>query len=139
MVVESAESGGSLITANLANDYDREVFAYPGNANAQQSKGCNNLIRRNIAHLITSADDLLELMDWETTPSTVRDEQMELFEKLNDDEQLLINLLQEQGSMNIDQLSDACNMPNGLLSMHLFNLEMKGMIQSMPGKMYRTT
>lgn len=136
VVVESAESGGSLITANLANDYDREVFAFPGNATASQSKGCNNLIRRNIAHLITGADDLLQVMEWKTEAPQNRFEQSELFEKLNDEEQLLVDILKERGVINIDQLTDSCDMPNGLLSMHLFNLEMKGAIKSLPGKRY---
>lgn len=135
VVIESAESGGSLITANLANDYNRDVFAFPGNVDRNTSKGCNNLIRRDKAHLITCAEEMLDILGWDTDekPNFV---QADLFAELNEDEELIVNVFIEKGEIDIDNLSFSTQMTSSSLSLHLFNLEMKGMIRSMPGKRY---
>ncbi|MCG8575707.1 MAG: DNA-processing protein DprA [Flavobacteriales bacterium] len=134
VVIESAESGGSLITANLANDYDRDVFAFPGNADQEQSKGCNNLIRRNRAHLITNAEDMLNVLGWELEEKP--EEQSQLFIQMSEEEEKLVRIFREKGEVDIDNLSHKAQMSGGVLSMHLFNLEMKGLIKVMPGKRY---
>lgn len=136
VVVESAVSGGSLITANLANDYNRDVFAFPGNVDLEYSRGCNALIQQQKAHLITSASDLVKLMGWEeqTHSATI---QPQLFPELTEQEDRIVTLLQHLGESHIDALGIKAEMPASLLSLNLFNLEMKGIIQAIPGKIYR--
>jgi len=135
IIVESAEAGGSLITANLANDYNRDVFAFPGNVDQEQSKGCNNLIRRDRAHLITCAEDMLNILGWEINEKS-DDSQTQLFVEMTEEEEKLVAILRDKGAIDIDNLCFAAEMTNSVLCMHLFNLEMKGMIKSMPGKKY---
>lgn len=137
VVIESAQTGGSLITANLAHDYNREVFAFPGDINRPYSSGCNNLIQRNIAHLITSADDMFAIMDWEID-DRVEVVQSDLFEAMTQDEEKICKALKTaQDSLHIDDLSHAVEMSTSELSLHLFNLEMKGTINALAGKKYR--
>lgn len=135
VVVESSESGGSMITASLANDYNREVFAFPGNANREYSSGCNNLIKRSKAHLITSAQDLIDILNWEEKETKHATHQPMLAD-LNDSESQLIKLFQENGQADVDSLAQASNMESSHLNFHLFNLEMKGLIKTLPGKRY---
>lgn len=135
VVIESALSGGSLITANLANDYNRDVFAFPGNVDQEYSKGCNSLIQHDKAHLITNAADLIKIMGWRQSekPEPV---QTQLFAELNDEEDKIVGVLRERGEVDIDNLSFASQMTAGILSMHLFNLELKGLVRVAPGKKY---
>lgn len=135
VVVESSETGGSMITANLANDYNREVFAFPGNADKTSSSGCNNLIRRNRARLITSGQELLEIMNWDGENS-FRVVQSELFEQLDPLEEKIVQFIRNLGSPDIDTLGVSCEIPVSELSLHLFNLEMKGLIHAVPGRRY---
>lgn len=135
VVVESALSGGSLITANLANDYNRDVFAFPGNVDQEYSRGCNALIQRDKAHLITSADDLIRIMGWEAASPRVP-LQTQLFPELNAEEDAIVGVLREKQELDIDNLSYAVRMSSSVLSMHLFNLELKGLVRVAPGKRY---
>ena len=135
VVIESSESGGSMITANLANDYNRDVFAFPGNADRESSKGCNNLIRRDKAHLITCAEDMVNIMGWEMKEKQ-DDLQTNLFVQMTEDEERLVAIFREKGELDIDNLSFAASMTSSVLSLHLFNLEMKGMVKALPGKRY---
>lgn len=135
VVVESSETGGSMITANLANDYNREVFAFPGYADKEFSSGCNNLIKRSKAHLITKAEDLVQVLGWEEkTAETVSSQ--EIIEDLNDSEAQLVSLFMERGDIDFDSLAIASQMDSSNISVHLFNLEMKGLIKTLPGKRY---
>lgn len=137
VVVESAESGGSLITANLANDYNRDVFAFPGDVNRPYSAGCNNLIRRDKAHLITCAEDMYEIMGWEIDDRS-EPIQGDLFDAMTNDEEKVCKALKTaNGKLHIDDLSEAVAMSMSELSLHLFNLELKGNIDALPGKIYR--
>ncbi|MBK6951554.1 MAG: DNA-protecting protein DprA [Crocinitomicaceae bacterium] len=136
VVIESAVSGGSLITANLANDYNRDVFAFPGNVDQEYSKGCNLLIQQDKAHLITSASDLIKTMGWEQSEKISPVIQTQLFAELNDEEDKIVGVLRDQGEVDIDNLSYASEMTSSMLSMHLFNLEMKGLVRVAPGKKY---
>lgn len=135
VVVESSETGGSMITANLAFDYNREVFAFPGNVGRNTSAGCNNLIKRSKAHLISSAEDLSKVLDWELSEK-FDSKHEELFEDLNEIEQQVYGLFKINNEMNADDISVNTGLSSSDLSVHLFNLEMKGVINSLPGKRY---
>jgi DNA processing protein len=140
IVVESSETGGSMITANLANDYNREVFAFPGYADKEYSSGCNNLIRRSKANLISKADDLVNILGWEQKEL---DEPIPLNENLlkdlNATESQLVNLFMEKGNIDFDSLTQETSLDSAKVSVHLFNLEMKGLIKTLPGKRYSLT
>lgn len=140
IVVESAEKGGSLITAELALDYNRDVFAFPGRTYDEQSKGCNNLIRRHQATLITCAADLTELMGWADTQakaSTPQAIQKELFPDLTEEEQALLNTLKDVDDKHINQIAIDANIPYSRASMILFDLEMKGLVRALGGARYK--
>jgi DNA processing protein len=136
VVVESSEVGGSMITANLAQDYNREVFAFPGPADKETSKGCNNLIKRQRAHMITSAQDLVNELGWEDKQLDTKTYEME-FEDLDQNERKLISVFQQKGEVDIDSLGESIGMSSSNLSIHLFNLEMKGVISTLPGRRYK--
>lgn len=139
VVVESASSGGSLITASLAQGYARDCFAFPGRINDQYSCGCNELISRNRAALITSAYDFVEAMNWNTV-KTKNDapRQMELFPNLSPTEQRLLDCLRKNpDGMQINQLVIELNEPVSNLMSLLFELEMAGLVKSVAGGSYR--
>ncbi len=135
VVVESAKKGGSLITAKIANDYNKDVFAFPGRVNDKYAEGCNFLIKTNQASLIESADDIEYIMGW--TPSEKEKVvQSQLFVELNDDEEKIVNILRENGKIAIDILSMHAKMPVSKVSTILLKLEFAGIILSFPGKIY---
>ena len=136
IVVESAEKGGSLITAGIASSYNRDVFAVPGRANDTYSKGCNKLIRNNSASLITSAEDLVSAMRWETITPKSDAKQMQIFADITPEEQSIINYLQENQETHINVLCNALSMPMSQLMSTLIELEFKGVITSLPGAKY---
>ena len=135
VVVESAQKGGSLITAGLANDYNRDVFAFPGDITREFSKGCNMLIQKNRAHLLTSAQDMIDILGWET-PLKQNVFQTNLFLELTEEEQKVIDILKDKGALHIDPLTNLANMSISVMSVNLFNLEMKGAIRALAGKRY---
>ncbi len=138
VVIESAITGGSLITGNLAFGYNREVFAFPGNIDRINSAGCNNLIQRNTAKLITTAEDMIAALGWEEIDTENSENQTDLFEAHTVDEDKIITALKtENKATHIDFLTKATTMSASEISLHLFNLEMRGSIQSLPGKMYQ--
>lgn len=136
IVVESAEKGGALITAEIAGSYNRDVFAFPGRAGDTYSRGCNRLIRNNAAGLIENIDDLEFFMGWERNAgkSTL---QTGLFTELSPEEEKVVALLRENNEMFIDQIGSELAMPVSRISTLLLNLEFKNVIVSLPGKMYR--
>ena len=136
LVVESAEKGGALITAEIASSYNRDVFAFPGRAGDIYSKGCNQLIRNNGANLIEGIDDLEFFMGWEKTKND-GPVQTSLFTDLSADEELIVNLLRENGEMFVDQVSSVSRLPVSKVSSLLLSLEFKNVLISLPGKMYR--
>lgn len=137
IVVESKKRGGSLITANLANDYSRDVFAFPGSVHMDTSQGCNLLIAQQKAHLIQNADDFLRMMDWkEEKNKKVSSVQHQLFLDLTEPQETIVNCLRKNGKLHIDFLSMEIKMPISLLNQELFTLEMNGVVRSLPGKMY---
>ncbi len=138
VVIESAKKGGSLITAKIANDYNKDVFAFPGRVNDRYSEGCNFLIKTNRAALIESADDIEYIMGWQPSEKE-KVVQSQLFVELNEEEKTVINLLRENGKTAIDIISMHCKMPVSKVSSILLNLEFKGAVLSYPGKTYSAT
>ena len=139
VVVESKERGGSLITASMANDYDRPLFAFPGRVDDETSRGCNRLIRDQKAALIESADDFLRMMIWDTLNQTAVQTEMPLsMEDLTNNERIVIDKLQEQeDGMQINYIVQETRMPYPQVSSTLMMLEMKGLVRSLPGGIYR--
>ena len=140
ILVESAAKGGGLITAGIAMDYDRAVFAFPGPVGAPYSEGCNNLIRDNGASLITSADDFVKAMGWQMD-AKLRQAQTDgiersMFPELSDEEQKIARILDEFGDFQLNQLSVKSNIPIGQLTALLFQMEMKGVVRAMAGGSY---
>ena len=140
IVVESSERGGSLITAELAMDYNRDVFAFPGRVYDEHSIGCNNLIRRQQATLLTCAADLLDAMGWENPLEKAAQSeavQQDLFPDLTDEERALVNTLKNVDYKHINQIAIDANIPYSRASMILFDLEMKGIVKALGGARYK--
>jgi DNA processing protein len=138
IVVESANKGGSLITAQIANSYNRDVFAYPGRIGDKYSEGCNHLIKTNQAALIESAADIEYLLGWEMKKKN-EPVQSQLFVELTPEEELIVNILREKGKTPIDELAIMVNMQVSKVSSILLKLEFSGTVISYPGKLYDTT
>jgi DNA processing protein len=136
IVVESKIGGGSLITADIANSYNRDVFAFPGRVNDECSVGCNNLIKQNKAALIQSAADIIYIMGWEQKVKNAPI-QKQLFVELKPEEEILVNLLKEKESVNVDDICLFAKMPMSKVSSLLLTLEFSGIVKSLPGKRYR--
>lgn len=140
ILVESAAKGGGLITAGIAMDYNRAVFAFPGAVGAPYSEGCNQLIRDNGAALITCADDFVKAMGWHAD-AQLRQAKADgiermLFPNLSDEEQQIVKILDEMGDLQLNQLSVKTNIPIGKLNALLFQLEMKGVVRPLAGGTY---
>jgi len=135
IVIESAERGGSLITAMLANDYNRDVFAVPGRITDKFSLGCNNLIKTQKANLLTSAADLIYMLNWDIKDST-KSVQKQLFVDLQPDEQIVYDYLLQKGKELMDTIALDCGFPIYVLSGMLLNMELKGVIRPLPGKLF---
>ncbi|PNP96639.1 DNA-processing protein DprA [Hoylesella timonensis] len=140
VVVESAAHGGGLITASLARTYNREVFAFPGNVGSQYSEGCNNLIRDNVAGLISNADDFVKSMNWDDDVKLQRAQQVgierQLFPDLSTEERRVVSALKKHNDLQINMLSVQADIPIAHLTAILFSLEMKGVLKALPGGMY---
>ncbi len=135
IVIESAERGGSLITANLANDYNREVFAVPGRSIDKFSQGCNNLIKTQRAQLLTSAADLVYMLNWDLQPKKQNAIQKQLFVSLNETEQKIYDFLKKEKQL-LDSIAIACDIPVFKLSAILLTMELKGVVRPLPGKYF---
>ena len=139
IIVEAAEKGGALITADIANSYNKDVFAFPGNVKQSHSAGCNNLIKSNRAHLITSVRDLQYIMNWDIGAKPAKAEPV-ILEGYTQEEQLVIKtLLDNNKQLMIDEVSWRTNLPISQLASILLSLEFKGLIASLPGKVYKLT
>lgn len=136
IVIESAEKGGSLVTADIANSYNRDVFAVPGRVKDKYSLGCNNLIKAQKAQMLTSAGDLAYLMGWQPEENKAVTVQKQLFVELDDNEKIIYSFLQKDGRQLVDQIALKCQMPVFKTVSRLLNMEMKGMIRPLPGKQY---
>ena len=136
IVVESGTKGGSLITADIANGYDRDVMAFPGRPTDAKSEGCNRLIKDSKAHLITSAIDVLRLMEWEPRAKKTKAAQQALFTALLPEEQAIVDALKAKGKLDIDSLCFAAGLLPHKASTILLNMEFNGVVRSLPGKVY---
>ncbi len=138
VVVESAAKGGALITADYAQGYNRDCFAFPGRVDDPYSCGCNNLIRSNAAALITSAADFLKAMDWAPLPDAGKPVQRQIFVELSpDEERILACLCEADDGLPMDLLSMDTDIPAGRLGTLLFQLEMKGLVRTLGGTRYQ--
>lgn len=141
VVVESCDKGGSLITAQMACDYNRDLFAFPGRPSDSSSGGCNNLIRANKAQLITCADDLITAMNWttkSTPPQAVQTQLIGLMDDLTPQQQELLQKLQEaEEGMHINLLVMETERPYSEVSSDLVMMEIQGLVRSLPGGIYR--
>jgi len=139
IVVESARKGGSLITAEIANSYHRDVFAVPGRINDTFSTGCNMLIKSNKAAMITSVKDLEYVLGWKTDREKTKDVQKSLFMELDPTEQLVIDHLNGLEKQVLDLLALECELSIQKTVAILLQLELKGLVRSLPGKWYQST
>jgi DNA processing protein len=138
IVVEAAEKGGALITADIANSYDREVLAFPGDVNKSFSVGCNNLIKSNRAHLITSAEDLVRIMNWDVDAAPAAKAHAVTTVPLDADEQMVVDCLDaSEKALHIDELSWRTTLPVARMATLLINLEIKSVVRALPGRMYK--
>ena len=139
IVVEAAARGGALITAEIANNYNKDVFAVPGDIGKTYSEGCNKLIKINKAHLLTSVKDIEYIMNWSIDAATAKSSAAQLDLHLFDpDELIVVNILKEKkNSMMIDELSRKTSLSPSTLASLLLNLEFKNVVRSLPGKMYK--
>jgi len=137
VVIEASIKGGALITAEIANSYDRDVFAFPGRIDDEYSEGCNFLVRNNKAALLTCAADLAYSLGWERSSDAKPKEQLTLAMDLTTEERLIFDVIhQHKSPLAIDDLTLKVNMPMSQLAMNLLNMEMQGYIRSLPGKTY---
>ena len=140
IVIESAAKGGSLITADIAQSYNRPVFAFPGNVGRPFSEGCNHLVRDKAAELITSAADFVEAMGWQD--DAIRQQALasgierQLFPELSAEEQKIVDLLQQTNDLQINVLSVHADLSISQVTALLFQLEMKGVVKAMAGGTY---
>ena len=136
VVVESAAKGGALITASIAESYNRDIFAYPGKVTDPFSSGCNYLIKERKAALITCAEDLFQEMCWDKEKKK-QPIQKSIFIDFSNEEQMIVDIIKETDKIQLNQLSYKVDFPISKLSSLLFGLEMKGVVQCLPGGVYR--
>ena len=136
IVIESAEKGGSLVTADIANSYNREVFAVPGRTTDSQSIGCNNLIKHQKAHLLSNPLDVPYILNWNLEDDNKPSIQKKLFVELEDNEKVIFNYLKDNGKQQLDVIALNCNMPTFKIASLLLNMELKGVTRPLPGKQF---
>lgn len=136
LVIESALKGGALITAEIANSYNRDVFALPGRANDVKSSGCNQLIRNNKAALVQNAADICYMMSWDQSLHPVQIQQ-KLFAELNDEERKVYEILEQSKEAGIDEIYLQSAMTASKVAAILLKLEFDGLIRVLPGKRYQ--
>lgn len=136
LVIESAKKGGALITADIANSYNRDVFSIPGRVNDRYSEGCNYLIKTNRAMLVNNANDVLYFLGWnqKKTPKSL---QKKIFVQLTEDEQKIVDIIKEHKNIGIDRICLMAQMPTSKIASVLLNLEFEGIVACMPGKIFR--
>ena len=138
IVIETSIKGGSMITAELANGYNKDVFAFPGKVTDSKSAGCNYLIKTNKAVLLTNAQELIELMSWEEKNQRPKNKiQKELFIELTKDEKIIIDILKEKESVPIDEINIKSGLGSSAVAAAILNLEFQSVVSSLPGKMYK--
>ena len=136
IVVETAEKGGSMITARMAKSYHRPVFAVPGRVKDKMAKGCNELIKDGRAKLLESANDIAEFLKWDAGNEEIKDRQAKLFVTLTDEEKSILDLLQDAEEAGIDKLTFETKINHSKMASLLLDMEFKGLIRMIPGKRY---
>lgn len=136
IVVETDIKGGSMITAELANGYNRDVFAVPGKLTDKKSNGCNYLIRNNKAILFSSTQELIAVVGWEETKKNKSKMQKELFVELNKEEKIIVTILKEKEFVSIDEINLKSNLSSSTVAAAILQLEFSGLVYSLPGKIY---
>ena len=138
LVIESKEKGGSLSTAQMAQDYDREVFALPGRLDDLTSAGCNKLIKMNRAQLIENASDIVNTMQWEVVDKPVQTSLIELTHNLNEKQQSIVQLLREaEDGLHVNQLVMELKLPYNEVTSELVMMELQDIVKSLPGGIWR--
>ena len=140
IVAESKDKGGSLVTASIALDYGRDVYAFPGRVGDTRSEGCNRLIRLNRAGLITCAQDFIEAMNWDTSHCQQKSIQRSIpfeEENLSANARLILDTLRDRGDLLLAQLADATHLDHATLYEELLDLEMDGKLRTTPGGLYQ--
>lgn len=136
VIVESAQKGGSMSTARFANDYNREVFAVPGRVTDKYSQGCNELIKWQRAQLITSAQDVIDMLQWDGKGVNQGSGQRAIFVELSEEEQKIYDYLAFSGKRTMDEIALACQLVVYKVGVLLLSMELKGVIRPMPGKVF---
>ncbi len=136
VVIETASKGGSMITAEIANSYNRDVFAFPGKTTDVKSAGCNYLIRSNKAILLETTEQLIDTLGW-ASKKVKKKAQKELFISFSPEEQVLVNILKEKDTVHIDEVYAKSGMNSSTVASVMLNLEFQNVIGSLPGKMYK--
>jgi DNA processing protein len=136
IVIESAITGGALITADIANSYNRDVLAVPGRPEDQWSQGCNSLIKTNKASLIENSEDVENFLNWKSEKST-KPVQKTLFSEMDDTEKTVFEFIMKEGEPTIDSICRSLEMPVFKLSSLLLQMEFKGLVKCYPGNIYR--
>jgi DNA processing protein len=137
IVIETGVKGGSMITAELANGYNKDVFAFPGKTTDSKSAGCNYLIKNNKAMLLTDAQELIQVMGWEDQKKKTFKQQKELFIQLSIEEKIIVDILREKETVTIDELNLKSNLSSSVVAAATLSLELQNVIIAMPGKMYK--
>lgn len=136
VIAETHMKGGSMITAKLADAYNRDVFAVPGRTTDNKSGGCNYLIKNNKAILLTDAEELLDVMGWKEKKQKTK-KQRELFIELSAEEKMIVQILQQKEAVHIDEINLNSGLSSSSVAAAILNLELQGVVQGMPGKMYK--
>ncbi len=137
IVIETTIKGGSMITAKLADAYNRDVFTVPGRTTDSKSSGCNHLIKHNKAILFTEADEILEVMGWKEKAASKTKKQKELFIELSTEEKQIVTILQEKETVHIDEINFKSGLNSSLVAAAILNLELQNVVGSLPGKLYK--
>lgn len=136
IVIESAVKGGSLVTADIANSYNRDVFAVPGRTTDSQSVGCNNLIKHQKAHMLSTPLDVPYILNWQLEDYKKPAVQKQLFVELDATEKIIYNYLKENNQQLLDVIAINCQLPTFKVASVLLAMELKGLIRPLPGKLF---
>ena len=126
-----------MIIAELANGYNKDVFAFPGRTTDNKSAGCNYLIQNNKAILLTGAKDIVDILGWAENKNKSKKIQQELFIQLNEEEKIIVDLLKEKESVAIDEIRIKSNLNSSIVAAAILNLELQNVVASLPGKLYK--
>jgi len=138
IVVESGIKGGSMVTAELANGYNKDVFAFPGKITDTKSAGCNHLIKSNKAVLLTDAMQFIELMGWEENRQrAIGNKQRQIFIELSREEKIVVDILNEKETAHIDEINLRSGLSTTAVAAAVLNLELQNVISGLPGKIYK--